>query len=455
MAKSKPLFIPWLRQQIDSGQYPGVHWVNQEKTLFCIPWKHALRQDSNSEDVQIFKAWAHTNNSTNRIQSDPTVWKRNFRSTLRVKGFTLEVDSKNDSANPHKVFRWPEASHISGEGEESCDRPCDGLDLANEPEMFPDGSIPPDFLEKCLLRLDIGTGRNQDLQDPGMDQMLFLEQPVGGAQYTAVAISDVVGILDPNQESFSVNETGSLLQISPAEGTLAAIQFSPLEGAVGGEQNYPEEAVPTPNDSGSNQFSTHFKVMVYYKGDKVFEQVVENEAGFRLLSRNSSFRMSDSLTVVELPMPDSILDQTQAKLTRDILDNLGGVEVKRSGGVLLGHRWGDSRVYWGLCKHEHGQRTRALSKNQPEPIYFLRDFCTGLKEFMDNNGGPSPSYSLFFFLGEKWPDPRNRTWDKKLIMVEVVLTSLEILKLMAVENGASSLRSVELQLSLEQMMEIC
>ncbi len=42
-----------------------------------------------------------------------------------------------------------------------------------------------------------------------------------------------------------------------------------------------------------------------------------------------------------------------------------------------------------------------------------------------------------------------------LSFVQVNLTSLEHLKTMAVQNGASSLQSVELQLSLEQMMELC
>lgn len=55
MAQPKPLFIPWLKEQIDSARYPGVHWVNQECTKFSVPWKHALRQDSNSDDILIFK----------------------------------------------------------------------------------------------------------------------------------------------------------------------------------------------------------------------------------------------------------------------------------------------------------------------------------------------------------------------------------------------------------------
>lgn len=42
-----------------------------------------------------------------------------------------------------------------------------------------------------------------------------------------------------------------------------------------------------------------------------------------------------------------------------------------------------------------------------------------------------------------------------LTVDQVVLTSLEALKTMAVARGASSLQSMELQVSLEQMMELC
>ena len=48
----------WLIEQIDSEQYPGLIWENEEKTMFRIPWKHAGKQACNrEEDAALFKVW--------------------------------------------------------------------------------------------------------------------------------------------------------------------------------------------------------------------------------------------------------------------------------------------------------------------------------------------------------------------------------------------------------------
>lgn len=61
------------------------------------------------------QAWAEVSGN-GQAQGDPSVWKRNFRSALRAKGFKMVSDKKNDAANPHKVYRWPEGSAAGGEG---------------------------------------------------------------------------------------------------------------------------------------------------------------------------------------------------------------------------------------------------------------------------------------------------------------------------------------------------
>ncbi|XP_067225666.1 interferon regulatory factor 3 isoform X2 [Chanodichthys erythropterus] len=410
MTHPKPLFVPWLRQQIQSGRYPGVCWTNEELHQFSIPWKHALRQDSNSDDVLIFKAWAQTSAAGDgRINGDPSVWKRNFRSALRAKGFRMILDNKNDAANPHKVYQFPSEGLSAGsEGSQETDLSPDLY--VEEENMF--SANPPQGLEGKF------TGLNLQESPP----------QAGGA-------------------------VGGLEQISSTEGTTAVNHHhSPA---------YQQPVVCQPHGDGDQvavpepKLETFFRIKVYYKGRMVMDQLVENDVGFRLMYQGNMDGSSADLPVVTLPCPEDILDQIQAKHTNDILGNLGGLEIRRLDSVVYGHRWGSSRIYWGLCKHEQSQTARELSKNTPEPVYFFRNYISGLMEFMQQTGSESPSYSLYFFLGEKWPDPKMKPWEKKLIMIEVILTSLEYFKMMAVANGASSLQSVELQLSLEQMMELC
>ncbi|TWW56011.1 Interferon regulatory factor 2 [Takifugu flavidus] len=53
---------PWLEEQIDSCQIPGLKWVNKEKRIFQIPWMHAARHGWDLEkDAPLFMRWAiHT-----------------------------------------------------------------------------------------------------------------------------------------------------------------------------------------------------------------------------------------------------------------------------------------------------------------------------------------------------------------------------------------------------------
>lgn len=51
----------WLVEQIHSGQYPGLLWEDDSRTMFRIPWKHAGKQDYNQEvDASIFKVGSLT-----------------------------------------------------------------------------------------------------------------------------------------------------------------------------------------------------------------------------------------------------------------------------------------------------------------------------------------------------------------------------------------------------------
>lgn len=66
----------WLIAQIDSGNYPGLSWENQEKTMFRIPWKHAAKQDyRQNQDAALFKVNTHTHTH---------IYYRNILTTIRM-----------------------------------------------------------------------------------------------------------------------------------------------------------------------------------------------------------------------------------------------------------------------------------------------------------------------------------------------------------------------------------
>ncbi|XP_010773430.1 interferon regulatory factor 3 [Notothenia coriiceps] len=460
---SKPLLIPWLRTKINSGQYDGVQWTNPEETEFSVPWKHALRQDSSNTDILIFKAWAETSGN-GRAPGDHSVWKRNFRSALRAKGFKLISDNKNDGANPHKVFRWPQVS-ASGANSAAGSQEQDDPDLS---EYFPlptqESQVVPNFedylylpedtvfaaehpshhdiLQECLMGLNIG---------PDTEGTAGFELPPEQQQLQNPAV--IGGHALPGQQQFPAMYEG--------EAGLPEQPAGPIEGAVGGayDEQFAEHFKHSVNNTRDGEhFKTHFRISVYYRGVKVLEQLVDNEVGIRLVYRpqltGTVLDPESGLSLVSLPSPGAMLDQTQANLTQRILDKLGeGLDVGESGSVVYGQRRGEIKAFWSRSKFDESRQPQEISKLQPQPLYMFKEFIQGILDFI--NGKESPPSSLFFCLGEKWPDKDNRPWDKKLITVEVVLTSMEQLKNMAVVGGASSLQSVELQMSLEEMMDQC
>ncbi|XP_067345000.1 interferon regulatory factor 3 isoform X3 [Channa argus] len=457
MSHSKPLLIPWLQTQIDSGKYPGVHWTNPERTEFCIPWKHALRQDSSNSDILIFKAWAEISGG-GRAQGDPSVWKRNFRSALRAKGFKTLKDNKNDAANPHKVFHWPEKSgspdlssgsqdQVHADLLEDCGLSTqesqidDHLCFPEEGAFSADSTVNHDILQECLKGLNIGPEiGTADFEPPPEQQHLQNQVLIGGD-------------LLPGQQQYPVmfkgpgNEAG--LPEQPAH------PMGEAEGGVCGG-HLAEQFLYTMNKTRDGEnFKTLFRISVYYRGVKVSEQLVENEAGVRLVYRpdmiGTVLDHESGLSLVSLPSPGPMLDKIQASLTQRILDKIESLDVGVSGHVVFGQRQGETKAFWSFSKFDQSRKPQEISK-LPQPLFTFKEFVQGILAFID--GRDCPPCSLFFCIGEKWPDPDNRPWEKKLITVEVVLTSMELLKNMAVGGGASSLQSVELQMSLEEMMEL-
>ncbi|XP_051982870.1 interferon regulatory factor 2-like [Xyrauchen texanus] len=106
---------PWLEQQIRSGQIQGLHWVNEEKKIFQIPWMHAARHGWDLEkNAPLFKNWAiHTGKYRPGINKpDPKTWKANFRCAMNSLPDIEEVKDKSmkKGNNAFRMYRMLSAS---------------------------------------------------------------------------------------------------------------------------------------------------------------------------------------------------------------------------------------------------------------------------------------------------------------------------------------------------------
>ncbi|XP_060924818.1 interferon regulatory factor 1-like [Limanda limanda] len=101
---------PWLEEQIHSGRYPGVSWLDQSAQIFQVPWTHAARHGwSIDRDATLFRSWAmHTGRyHPGEDKPDPKTWKANFRCALNSLPDICELreHSRKRGSNAYRVYR--------------------------------------------------------------------------------------------------------------------------------------------------------------------------------------------------------------------------------------------------------------------------------------------------------------------------------------------------------------
>ncbi|NXA74723.1 IRF1 factor, partial [Thryothorus ludovicianus] len=110
MPVSRMRMRPWLEMQIDSNQIPGLIWINKDKRIFQIPWKHAAKHGWDMEkDACLFRSWAiHTGRyKEGEKDPDPKTWKANFRCAMNSLPDIEEVKDKsiNKGSCAVRVYR--------------------------------------------------------------------------------------------------------------------------------------------------------------------------------------------------------------------------------------------------------------------------------------------------------------------------------------------------------------
>lgn len=103
------------------------------------------------------------------------------------------------------------------------------------------------------------------------------------------------------------------------------------------------------------------------------------------------------LSLVSLPSPKDMLDQTQDKLTQCILDKLGdGLDFGVSGQVVYAQRRGEIKAFWSLSKFDRSRKPQEIPKLQPERLYQFKDFFRGGFFFFTISSSGSVVRLIFF-----------------------------------------------------------
>ncbi|XP_028929100.1 interferon regulatory factor 3 [Ornithorhynchus anatinus] len=193
---------------------------------------------------------------------------------------------------------------------------------------------------------------------------------------------------------------------------------------------------------------TEFEVTVFYRGTQVAQERLRAPGGLQVVGRRD--QNPGAVTELALPDPGVLSDRKVAGYVQRVRDSLvPGLHLWATPTELRARRRGHCHVYWGRGvlpqeDHPHGVVTK---EDGGSCLYHINEFVQDMIPFL-NGGGRSPQYTLWFCLGEVWPN-RDLPWNKKLVMVKVVPLSLQLLHNIGRDAGASSLddREVDLRIS--------
>ncbi|KAM5132496.1 interferon regulatory factor 3-like [Mantella aurantiaca] len=436
----KPRIIPWLEEQIDSQKYPGLAWMNMERTLFQIPWKHGLRQDRSEDDVKIFEAWAVASGSynPNTDVANPAVWKRNFRSALNRKTeISVVKDNSSDSNNPHKIYAFKRGEFATGDTTPE--------DLYCGDSISPSYQPPPFNSPRSQLTVDGNLSQDINaMQISITDDDLYLDPenlPGSGSASAQDWYNNI-----PSPEVFAA-------QVSPACADIPP--YVPYQDHIGQVPVMSQDHVDTAQHLLSqffhnNTFETQFEVKIYFRGILVKKSLVKNPRGFHLTSRQQP-NPEDYLEDVILPSPSSISDLKVAAEIKTILKNLEkGTLVEVHNGAICAKRQGKCRSFWSMTETPTTTQPNPINKDSYSELYKCQHFVKELIEFIERRRRESPQYDIWICLGEMWPD--SKPWKKKFIMVQVTPISMQMLHELSYSTGASSLRSSEINLQISDSL---
>ncbi|KAL0962722.1 hypothetical protein UPYG_G00344470 [Umbra pygmaea] len=466
---------PWLLAQVDSGRYPGLHWLSPDHRLFQIPWKHATRHLPTSEEENtIFKAWAL---ETGKYQEgldepDPAKWKANLRCALnKSREFKLKYDgTKETPVDPIKIY-------------EVCDQPCNGDTVDEDEEEMPNivGLI-IDSRTNAAQRVPFSTVHNDPYGIPmltatngGVTIAEDLSQQAMAPPDFPAHIPLEHGIFVHPGPTGPTNELGmsggslppsvvtELAPMRPSDPPVAPVSpNSTTVEAMSGVQNQEDgHAVPPYKYDLLNSLPlTDLDMKFLYRGRTTGSLSVSNPQGCRLYYGHLEPTPEQvdlfgpvTLNQVRFPGLDDIQNEKQRYYTEQLLDVMDrGLILEIWEQDIYAIRLCQCKVYWSGPGVDEQGPPNPMERERKYKVFSLNNFLHGLILFQKGEATTPPPFELYFCFGEDWPDQR-KPREKKLIVVQVIPVVARILTEMFSGDLSWSTDSIRLQISNPDMKD--
>ncbi|KAJ3593911.1 hypothetical protein NHX12_006244 [Muraenolepis orangiensis] len=387
----------WLVEQIQSGQYSGLRWEEDTRTMFRIPWKHAGKQDYNQEvDASIFKAWAVFKGKFKEgDKAEPATWKTRLRCALNKSPDFEEVTDRSqlDISEPYKVYR-----------------------------IVPDEE---QKLGKCVpMGMTAGDITDLDCSSAELEELI---KEASNDDYPPAI-----------KRSHSPQEDGCSVKASPeywSHGSITAV---------------PQHHDPSPVGSFSSAFS-QMMISFYYGGQLMHSTLASHPEGCRISPSPSQPSQRgygpDAMQSVRFPPAELIEHERQRQVTCKLLGHLErGVLLRANREGIFIKRLCQSRVFWsglrelGPPPHHHhhhphphhhphhhhhnhqGPVARKLERDAVVKIFDTGHFLQALQLHQDGQfPAPDPTVTLCF--GEELHDLA--TAKNKLILVQITAVNCQ------------------------------
>nr|XP_033815604.1 interferon regulatory factor 5 [Geotrypetes seraphini]XP_033815605.1 interferon regulatory factor 5 [Geotrypetes seraphini] len=444
---------PWLIAQVNSGQYPGLQWENQERKLFRIPWRHATRHISIQDDENtIFKAWAK---ETGKYQEgvdepDPAKWKANLRCALnKSREFKLLYDGTKDTPmQPFKIYEVCDILQPNGDSLAGDEYIC-GQDEEELQDMMP------------RLHIKADSGHSTDNSAPPYmwikSEVPFssscVNEPFPHMSHLSLVHPNINTIPPPPS---SVSFPGVDLQ--PQNVALPDIavpgRIETLPAPEGGPMLQPmDQLIPDLLISPHMLPLTDLEIKFLYRGKQAGCLTVSNPHGCRLYYSNleptpDQVALFGPMTLEQVcfPTTDSIPNDKQRYYTNQLLDVMDrGLILELQGQDIYAIRLCQCKVFWsGPCTPSH-TGPNPIEREKKIKLFSLETFLNELIMCQKGQASTIPPFEIFFCFGEEWPDRKPK--EKKLITVQVIPVAARILSEIFSGELSWSADSIRLQIS--------